>query len=94
MIRRRLLVALGATPLCAWLNRAHAQSVSPINRIGILAGGSRESTRYQFVAFEAGLRELGYVDGKNVVLDYRFADGNSIGCHCLPQKRVRSQPKD
>ena len=92
MIRRRILIALGTTPLCAWLNRAHAQSASPIKRIGIIGAGSRESTRHQFAAFEVGLRELGYLDGKNVVLEYRFADGKFDRLPSLAAEFVRRQP--
>ncbi|MEO7726933.1 MAG: ABC transporter substrate-binding protein [Burkholderiales bacterium] len=63
------------TPILAWLEDTHAQSASSARRIGILGAGSRESTRYQFAAFESGLRELGYVNGQNVTFEYRFADG-------------------
>ena len=75
ILRRRLLVALGTVPMLSWLPGAQAQTSSSVRRIGILSAGSRETTRYLYAGFEAGLRELGYIEGKNVMLDYRFADG-------------------
>jgi putative ABC transport system substrate-binding protein len=90
--RRRLLVALGAAPVLSWLPGAQAQTSSSVRRIGILSAGSRESTHYQFAAFEAGLRELGYVGGKNVVLEYRFADGKFDRLPPLAKDLVGRQP--
>jgi len=46
-----------------------------VYRIGYLAGGSSTSSRYTIEAFRQGLRELGWVEGQNIVIDYRFAEG-------------------
>ena len=56
---------------------AEAQQAAKVPRIGWLSGGDANSTRAQVEGFRHGLRELGYVDGKNIVLDYRWAEGNS-----------------
>ncbi|WP_271510848.1 ABC transporter substrate-binding protein [Bradyrhizobium sp. CCBAU 11357] len=45
-------------------------------RVGYLASASREQTLRNVGAFEAGLRSLGYRAGENVVIEYRFADGD------------------
>jgi putative tryptophan/tyrosine transport system substrate-binding protein len=90
--RRKILFALGTMPVLAALCRAQAQTPSSIRRIGILAAGSRDSTRYQFAAFDAGLRELGYVDGKNIMLEYRFADGKFDRLPSLAAELARRQP--
>jgi putative ABC transport system substrate-binding protein len=47
----------------------------PVKKIGILSGGSRSSTSPSTEAFRQGLRELGYVEGRNVIIEYRYADG-------------------
>ena len=68
-MRARTLVAL------ALLLPALAVAAPPpgsLPRIGYLSGAG-ETRREE--AFRQGLRELGYVDGKNVVIEYRFADG-------------------
>lgn len=47
-----------------------------VYRVGYLASASREQTLRNVRAFEAGLRSLGYRVGENVVIEYRFADGD------------------
>ena len=51
------------------------QQSAKIPRIGILELASPAASASQFKAFQQGLHELGYVEGKNVILEYRFADG-------------------
>jgi putative ABC transport system substrate-binding protein len=56
---------------------ARAQPQGKLWRIGVLTFQSRpEPNDAYFSAFVAGLRELGYVEGKNVVIDWRFAEGS------------------
>lgn len=54
----------------------HAQQPARIPRIGYLNASSASSAASRVEAFRLGIRELGYVDGKNIVVEYRFADGN------------------
>jgi putative ABC transport system substrate-binding protein len=67
-----VVLALGLTlaPLAA-----EAQPAGKVARIGCLLGAAREQTSGLVNAFEDGLRDLGYVPGQNVVIEYRFADG-------------------
>ena len=58
--------------LCFW---AKAQDQKKIPRIGILAGGSASSDSPRVQAFLRGLRELGWVEGRNLMIEYRYADG-------------------
>jgi len=58
--------------LCA---TAEAQQQAKIPRIGYLTGGSPSSAAIRIEPFRQGLRELGYVEGKNIVIELRFADG-------------------
>ena len=55
---------------------AGAQQSGKVPQIGYLSGASRSSMSARTVAFRQGLRELGYVEGKNIVIEWRFAEGN------------------
>jgi putative ABC transport system substrate-binding protein len=72
MIRRREFIAgLGAA---AWPFTARAQQVGmPV--IGYLSPGANPPTANLIAAFRQGLRETGYVEGRNVEIEYRFAEG-------------------
>jgi ABC-type uncharacterized transport system substrate-binding protein len=58
--------------LLAPCSSAHAQQAKKAQRIGFLGSG----TLGQFVAFRQGLRDLGYVEGKNIVIEYPKPEGN------------------
>src|SRR5262245_8508489 len=72
--RRKFLATLGgaaAWPLAAW-----AQQGGKVPRIGYLSPGSASPGPLAYHdEFQRGLRELGYVEGRNIVIEYRFADG-------------------
>jgi putative tryptophan/tyrosine transport system substrate-binding protein len=74
--RRKLLAALGLCALAAPL-RAFAQQQGKVWRVGFLSLQRRPDS-FDSVAnggFSLGMRELGYVEGKNLALERRFADG-------------------
>ena len=54
---------------------AEAQQPARIHRIGILSTGSSSFQSVRVEAFRQRLRELGYVEGKNIVIEYRYAEG-------------------
>ena len=74
MRRREFIVLLGGA--AAWPLAARAQTPK-IARIGYLITGALESpeTRINRDAFRQGLNELGYIEGRNIVIEYRSADG-------------------
>jgi len=72
--RRKLIVALGASALVAPL-RICAQPVKKSVVVGILGTQDQLSAQTLVAAFKQGLQELGYVEGKNLTLQLRFADG-------------------
>jgi len=72
--RRKLIIAFGAGALVAPL-ASFAQQQGKVWRIGYLQGSTREAQPYLIQAFEGGLREKGYTLGRNLVIEYRFADG-------------------
>ena len=65
------LLALGAAPLAA-----EAQQATKVARIGCLATNPAISTRLR-EAFVQGLRDLGYIEGRNLLIEYRDADGKA-----------------
>jgi ABC-type uncharacterized transport system substrate-binding protein len=69
---------------------AEAQQPAKVPRIGFLTGGAAldgQSTRIE--AFRQGLRELGYVEGKNIVIEYRSAEGKLDRVPALAAELVR-----
>jgi len=87
-MRRRELLALMAAAVTVPL-AAEAQQTGKVGRIGCLLGATREQTSNLVKAFEDGLDDLGYVPGRNVVIEYRFADGNLERLPQLAQDLVR-----
>jgi putative tryptophan/tyrosine transport system substrate-binding protein len=57
--------------------RAEAQQSTKIPRIGYLAATSLSTNPGRIEAFRQGLRELGYVEGKKIVIEWRFAEGSA-----------------
>ena len=74
-IPRRRLVLAAAALLAAPLT-PFAQKQSRVWRIGFLSNGTPSSAKFQLDAFLRGLNELGYVEGRNVVIESRWAEGN------------------
>jgi putative ABC transport system substrate-binding protein len=61
----------------AWPFAARAQQRGQVARIGMLETTSRESNAANLSGFQKGLRELGYAEGQNLLLEYRSADGRT-----------------
>jgi putative ABC transport system substrate-binding protein len=74
-IRRRDFITLLGGAAATWPLAARAQQAGRIYRIGVLETSPAASNAANFDALRKGLRELGYVEGQNLVLDYRSADG-------------------
>ena len=74
--RRKLLVTLGAGALAfAAPPGSFGQQQGKVWRVGILSPTSASLSSPNTGAFLKGMRELGYVEGKNLVIEWRFADG-------------------
>src|SRR5262245_5844211 len=74
-MKRREFMALLGGAAAVWPLGARAQQPERVPRIGYLSPTSAVA-RGRNEAFRQGLRELGYVEGKNIVIEYRFAEGN------------------
>ena len=66
--------ALGAT-LLAFSFPSAAQQRGKISRLGFLGASSLSSNLARTEAFQQGLRDLGYVEGKSIIIEYRWAEG-------------------
>ena len=68
---------------------AEAQQPTKIPRIGYLSGSSPSANAARVEAFRQGLRELGYVGGKNIVIEYRYAEGKLDRLPAIAAELVR-----
>ena len=75
-MRRRLLLA-GGTTAAAWPLAARTQQARKTWRVGILETTSKAQNTVNFDALRKGLRELGYIEGQNLVLEYRWDGGHA-----------------
>jgi putative tryptophan/tyrosine transport system substrate-binding protein len=73
MTRRELLLLLGGAPVAVSLTAHAQQKAMPV--IGYLSSSSEASVGPNLPAFHQGLSETGYVDGQNLAIDYRWAEG-------------------
>ena len=72
-MNKKVFCVAFSTLLFALSFSAEAQQTKKIPRVGILFIGGRDQPHLE--AFKQGLRERGYTEGKNIVLDYRYAEG-------------------
>src|ERR1700730_9856488 len=88
MKRREFLALLGVAAVAA-SSPLHAQQTAKIRRIGILETVSPSLIIKNIDALRRGLRELGYVEDRNYVLEYRSADGDAQRYPVLADELVR-----
>jgi putative ABC transport system substrate-binding protein len=88
-VRRRTLVITGLAVLLLVPERLSAQqSPAKIPRVGILTQAPSE-TMAMFDAFRQGLRDLGYIEGRNIILEFRFAGGDLSNAPQLAAELVK-----
>jgi putative ABC transport system substrate-binding protein len=74
-MNKRIVVSFLATLLFVSLHFAEAQQPKKVPRIGLLVPFSASSDSPRRDAFLQGLRDLGYVEGKNIAIEYRYTEG-------------------
>ena len=91
--RRRLLSRLGLTLLAAaQITRAQQRQPHKVARIGYLSHTSPVNDKSWIAAFEQGLKDLGYTEGKNIVIERRHTGGQPQKLAELAAELVRLQP--
>jgi putative ABC transport system substrate-binding protein len=78
-MRRRDFVLLLGAAVTAWSHGAHAQPSDRVRRIGVLMNLNEddEESPGRVAAFRAGLQEFGWIEGRNVRIDYRWGGGDA-----------------
>jgi putative ABC transport system substrate-binding protein len=89
VVNRRAFIGTLAGGLLAAPLAAEAQQTTKVTSIGYLSGPSLSANAARIEAFRQGLRELSYVEGKNIVIEWRSADGKFEGLPALAAELVR-----
>jgi ABC-type uncharacterized transport system substrate-binding protein len=90
MRRREVISLLGGA--VAWPFAAQAEPTGRAIRIGYLSSYSAEGGRELLACFKDGLRQLGWIEGKNLHFDYRWADGVAARLPALAGELVQLNP--
>jgi putative ABC transport system substrate-binding protein len=91
LIGRRTFIGILGSGLLAAPLAAGAQQAGKIYRIGYLSSGSSTTGPHLLEAFRQGLRELGWVEGQNTIIEYRRAEGRLERLSDLAAELVRLQ---
>jgi putative ABC transport system substrate-binding protein len=74
-MNKKILVSILAVVILVFVHPAEAQQPTKVHRIGFLIAGSRDAYTTRVDAFRQGLRDLGYIEDQNIVIESRYADG-------------------
>src|SRR5215469_6353524 len=86
--RRKFLATLLGSAAVAWPLSARAQQPAKVPRVGILSPAASETIR-TLTAFRERIRELGYVEGQTIALDFRLSKGVTDSLPALAAEMVR-----
>jgi putative ABC transport system substrate-binding protein len=90
MMDRRTFISVAAALIGASTLSAEAQ-LARLPRIGFLGNANRTSGSVQVEAFRRGLRELGWIDGRTLTIEYRWADGDLDRLSTLVDELVQAK---
>ena len=88
MRRREFVIGLGCVA-AVWPLRTRAQQGQKIHRIGILEWIPADKNAANLNGLRKGLQDLGYIEGRNVIIEYRSADGRAERFPDLAAELVR-----
>jgi putative ABC transport system substrate-binding protein len=91
-MRRSIFLFCSLITILLITDLARAQQPKQTFRIGIMQSGSPVSNASRIAAFRDGLRERGYVEGQNIAIDYRYAEGKMDQFPVLAAELVRLKP--
>jgi putative ABC transport system substrate-binding protein len=94
-MRRREFITLFGGAAVAWPLTARAQQSDRMRRIGYVTGNAESDPEPQLwvAAFRKGLEELGWTDGRNVRIDYRFGGGDATLVPKLAKELIELRPE-
>jgi putative tryptophan/tyrosine transport system substrate-binding protein len=92
MRRRQFITLLGGAAAVAWPRAVTAQQTGKMSRIGYLGSSSPSLEPHYVEAFRQKLRDLGHVEGENIVIEYRWAEGQDDRLPNLATELVRLEP--
>ena len=90
-MRRREFIALLSGAAVGWPRAGHTQQAGNLPLIGFLGAGSLASWHRDVDAFDHRLRELGWIDGRTVTVEYRWAEGHSERYAAIAAEFVRQK---
>src|SRR5262249_3549019 len=85
----KIVICLPLTVFLLTLSFAEAQQAKKVPRIGFLHTASAAAISTRMEAFQQGLRELGYVEGRNIIIEYRYAEEKRNRLPALATELVR-----
>jgi putative ABC transport system substrate-binding protein len=88
-MRRREFISLFGGAAFAWPLAARAQQSTKVPTIGFLGSGTPAAQSQWVAAFLQRLRELGWIEGRNLTIEYRWAEGSSVRAADLAAEFVR-----
>src|ERR1700730_1885147 len=93
-MRRREFITLVGGAAVAWPLAAHAQQAERVRRIGVLmaVAESDADVRAGIAIFQQTLQELGWKDGNNIRIDYRWGDADAGRIRALANELVSLKP--
>src|SRR5690348_6844697 len=91
MRRREFIAVLGGTAV-AGLRVTAAQEPAKVSRVGWIWTGPSTGNPDEVAGFRQGLKDFGYLEGQNIVVEYRFAEGRPDRVAGLIAELVRLQP--
>src|SRR5215470_8507471 len=94
MIRRRDFITLLGGAAAAWPLAARAQQPDEVPAIGMLIGYAEDDpeTQARLAAFREGLGQLGWIEGRNVRIDYRFAPAGADPAQLFAKELIALRP--
>ena len=91
-VNRKSSVITVCVLLFSLCSSADAQQTIKMPRIGVLISGNSSDARPRLQAFQERLRELGYVEGKNIIIEQRYAEGKVQIVSALTDELIHLKP--
>ena len=93
-MRRRDFIRVIGSAAAIWPIAARARRTTPIRRIGVLQSQFESESAYRDwrMLFTSRLRELGWTDGENLQINYRFGTGEAVSLGAMAKELVNQHP--